>query len=104
MVEWMSRTIELPDDVYKDLEKVARERGLSPADWIAATLPVASGLIEERPLSELLQGLIGAVDSSKGPQSGNARTPFGELIARKFERQGLHRPWARLSTQALLWH
>jgi hypothetical protein len=87
----MSRSIELPDEVFKDLEKVARERGLSPADWIAATLPGGSGAIEERPLSELLHGLIAAVDSTKGPQSGNARTPFGELIARKFERQGLRR-------------
>ena len=87
----MSRTIELPDEVYKDLEKVARERGLSPADWIAATLPVGSGSIEERPLSELLYGLIAAVDSTKEPQSGKPRTPFGDLIARKFERQGLRK-------------
>ena len=84
-------TLELPDEVYKDLEKVARERGLSPADWIAATLPGGSGSIEERPLSELLQGLIGAVDSTKGPESRHAHTTFGELIARKFERQGLRR-------------
>ena len=88
----MSRIVELPDEVYNDLEKVARERGISPADWIAATLPGGSGVIDERPLAELLHGLIGAVDSTKGPRSGNARTPFGELIARKLERQGLRRP------------
>jgi hypothetical protein len=76
-------------EVYKDLEKVAREQGLSPGDWIAATLPSGSGSTEERPLSELLYGLIAAVDSTKGPRSGNARTPFGELIARKLQRQGL---------------
>jgi hypothetical protein len=64
----MSKTIELPDEVFKDLQKVARERGLSPADWIAATLPGGSGSIEERSLSELLQGLIAAIDSTKGPQ------------------------------------
>jgi hypothetical protein len=29
--------------------------------------------------------LIAAVDSTKGPQSGNARKLFGELIARKLE-------------------
>lgn len=87
----MSRTIELPDELYQDLERVARERGLTPADWIAASLPRGSGSIEERPLPELLQGLIAAVDSTTEPRSGDARTPFGELIARKFEKQGLRR-------------
>ena len=87
----MSRTIELPDELYRDLERVARERGLTPADWIATTIPGGAGSIEQQPLSELLQGLIGAVDSTREPRSGQARTPFGELIARKFERQGLRR-------------
>jgi hypothetical protein len=87
----MSRTIELPDELYRDLERVARERGLTPADWIATTIPGGSGSIEQQPLSELLQGLIGAVDSTREPRSSQARTPFGELIARKFERQGLRR-------------
>jgi hypothetical protein len=88
----MSKTIELPDELYRDLEKVARERGLTLADWIAATLPGHSGSMEEQPLSELLHGLIGVVDSRTEPRSGHARTPFGEQIARKLERQGLRRP------------
>ena len=87
----MDRAIELPEELYCDLERVARERGLTPADWIATALRDHSGRVESRPLSELLQGLIGAVDSTKEPRSGQARTPFGELIARKFERQGLRR-------------
>jgi hypothetical protein len=86
----MSRIVELPDELYRDLEKAAQERGLTLADWIATALPGGSGAIEQ-PLAELLQGLIGAVDSTKEPGSGQARTPFGELIARKFERQGLRR-------------
>ena len=56
----MSMTIELPDELYQDLEREWRE-------------------------SEA------AVDSTEESRSGHARTPFGELIARKFERQGLHR-------------
>lgn len=87
----MSRTIELPDELYRDLERVARERGLTPADWIATTLLGGSGSIEQQPLSELLEELIGAVDSTKEPRSGPARPAFSELIARKFERQGLRR-------------
>ena len=70
---------------------MARERGLTPADWIATILPGCSGSTESQPLSELLHGLIGTVDSTKEPKSGQAGTPFGELIAKKFERQGLRR-------------
>lgn len=87
----MSRIIELPAELYRDLERVARERGLTPADWIATTLPGGSDAIDRQPLSELLQGLIGAVDSTKERRSIQARTPFGESIAKKFERQGLRR-------------
>jgi len=87
----MSRTIELPDELYRELERAARERGLTPADWIATTLPGLSGSINQPPLSELLHGLIGAVDSTKEPRCGRSRTPFGELIAQKFEKQGLRR-------------
>jgi hypothetical protein len=85
----MSKTIELPDELYRDLERVARERGLTPADWIATTLSGSSGSTDQQPLCELLQGLIGAMDSTKELSEGQARTPFGELIARKLERQGL---------------
>ncbi len=88
----MSRTIELPDELYRDLERVARERGVTLADLIAAALPDRYGPPDEQPLAELLEGLIGVVDSTREPQSGHARTPFGELIARKLERQGLRRP------------
>ena len=87
----MSRIIELPDELYRDLERVARERGLTPADWIATTLPGGSGATDQQPLSELLQGLIGAVENTNERRGGQDRTPFGELIARKFERQGLRR-------------
>ena len=87
----MSRIIELPDQLYRDLERVAQERGLTLADWIATTLPGGSNAIGQQPLSELLQGLIGAVDSTTEQRRSQARTPFGELIAREFERQGLRR-------------
>jgi hypothetical protein len=87
----MSRSVELPDELYRELEKVALEHGLTVVDWIAATLPEPSS-IGEHSLPELLQGLIGAVDSTKGTRSDVSRTPFGDLIARKIEQQGLRRP------------
>ncbi|HMD99232.1 MAG TPA: hypothetical protein VKM93_18135 [Terriglobia bacterium] len=87
----MSRSIELPDEIYQDLERVAQQRGLSVAGWIAANLP-PPGPMQERPLSRALQGLLGVVDSAKEPRNGYARTPFSNLVARKLEGQGLRRP------------
>ena len=83
----MGRIMELPDEGHRDLERVARERGLTPAGWIAATLSSEPDAAAEQPLPDLLRELIGAVDSSKEPRSGLARTRFGEAIARTFESQ-----------------
>jgi len=87
----MSRSIELPDEIYQDLERVAQQRGLSVAEWITANLPPL-GPKEKRPLSQALQWLLGVVDSTKEPRNGYTRTPFSDLIARKLEGQGLRRP------------
>jgi hypothetical protein len=87
----MSRSVELPDELYRELEKVALEHGLTVVDWIATTLPEPSST-GGHSLLELLQGLIGAVDSTKGTRSDVSRTPLGDLIARKLEKQGLRRP------------
>jgi hypothetical protein len=87
----MSRVVELPDELYRDLEHVAREHGLTPADWIAATLARRPDAMKRQSLSELLQGLIGTVDSTRERRGGSARTAYSELIARKLEGQGLRR-------------
>ena len=39
----VSKTIELPDDVYRDLEKIAQEHGLNVAAYIAKVLPGRTG-------------------------------------------------------------
>jgi len=88
----VSRTIELPDELYRNLEDAARESGLTPEGWIAATLAANSGSVENRPLYESLQDLLGVIDSAEEPRSGRPRTPLGELIAAKLESQGLRRP------------
>jgi hypothetical protein len=87
----MSKMIELPEDVYRKLELTAREQGLTPADWIATALPVHLRRSDRPPLSEWLDGLIGTVDSSHSSSNDQPRTPFGEIIARKLEKQGLRR-------------
>jgi len=72
----MSRTIELPDELYRNLEQTAQESGLTPAGWIAATLAGTSGSMENRPLYESLRDLLGVIDSAEEPRSNRARTPL----------------------------
>lgn len=43
----------------------------------------------ERPLSEALEGILGAIDSSDGTGGGHQPTAFSEIIAEKFRKQGL---------------
>ncbi len=82
----MSRIIELPDDVYESLERVAREKGFTLVDWIANAVPP---LRAERPLADLLEELAGTVNSAEIPADERRRTAFPELLTRKFQRQGL---------------
>lgn len=37
-----THNLELPEDIYSALVKAAREKGTSPADWIAKNLPKPS--------------------------------------------------------------
>ena len=69
----MSRLVELPDDLYADLEQLPT--GPEPA---VSTL-----------LAESLEGLLGTIDSSAEPRSGRDRSPFGDLKAARLEKQGL---------------
>ena len=49
--------------------------------------------IEERPLSERLEGLIGVIDSSEpSPAFLRKRNAYGEAIIEKFGKQGLKLP------------
>jgi hypothetical protein len=82
----MSRIIELPDDVYESLERVARAQGFTPVGWIANAVPP---LPAERPLADLLEGLTGTVNSAEVPAGERRPTPFSEVLARKFQGQGL---------------
>ena len=49
--------------------------------------------IEERPLSELLEGLIGAIDSREPfTPPKRKRDAFGEAVVEKLRKQGLRLP------------
>src|SRR3954453_20633700 len=93
----MTHRVELPDHVYQIAERAARREGITPDEWIAATVsragtPVAADEMPgERPLSEVLQGLVGVVDSKTDPRHEPRRTVVGDIIAEKFRKQGIGR-------------
>ncbi len=86
----MSQKLELPDKIFEALNIVASRDGLTAAEWLAIQLGVSPGSNEERPLSELLAGLIGVVDSTK--TNDPRPTPFSTALAEKFRKQGLRTP------------
>jgi hypothetical protein len=87
----MSRTLELPDDVYSALERAALEEGLSPGEWVAAQLPGRQASADGRSLSEILQDVVGAIDSTADHLPAH-RSAYGDALSAKFEKQGLRRP------------
>jgi hypothetical protein len=87
-----THTIELPDEIFSALKKAAEDRGLSPIDWIASQLPWGAVGRTERPLSEALEGILGAFDSTASSDHSHPATPFSDLIAEKFRKQGLRIP------------
>lgn len=93
----MTHQVELPEHVYQIARQAADKEGITPEEWIAATLsragtPVLANdapEVGERPLSEVLAGLIGVVDSRVDPPRERRRTAVGDLIAEKFRKQGI---------------
>ena len=80
--------ISLPDSVYENLLAVAAMQGVTPADWIAAQLPAFAE--EPKSLPDLLYGLVGAINSQEEPRPSYNKTAFGEAIAAKLAKQGIH--------------
>ncbi len=82
--------ISLPDSVYENLVAVAQMQGMTPADWIASQLPTFAPQ-QKKSSPDLLDGLIGAINSKEEPHLDYDKTVFGEAIASKLAGQGIHR-------------
>lgn len=81
--------ITLPAELYSALMSAAQHSGMSPIDWIAAKLPEATQQSNQcKPIDDLL----GAINSEDEPHHPYQKTPFGEAVAAKLAKQGLHRP------------
>jgi hypothetical protein len=87
----MDQSIELPPDIYDALRREAQASGISPSEWIASRLKISSRP-PETPTRELFAGLLGVIDSREQTGHSPRQTMFGDLIGRKFKRQGLLRP------------
>jgi hypothetical protein len=87
----MSQKLELPDEVYNALERVAKESGPSLDEWIASQPRCRDVFTKDRPLSELLDGLNGVIDSTVEPISIYGQNDFRCALLAKFEKQGLRR-------------
>jgi hypothetical protein len=86
----MSQILELPDKVYEALTAAARKDGLTAAEWLEIQLRASAASVDERPLSELLAGVIGVVDSTEAQNTSG--TSFSTALAEKFRKQGLRIP------------
>lgn len=95
----MTHQVELPDHVYQIAQQAAEREGVTPEEWIAATLSRAGTPVpaeaEERPVSDVLRGLVGSFDSSQEDYSGRQISPMAEMVADKLQRQGIEVPWRR---------
>ena len=85
-----SHTITLSEHTYQALLEVAQKQGLTPENWILSQLERLQP--EAEPLSEKIGDLIGTIDSQAEPLHQFQSTDFGEQIATKLSKQGLHRP------------
>lgn len=98
----MRHQFELPDHIYEIAQDAAAREGMTPEEWIAATVsragirtPVDATPVRDRVVSEVLTGAVGAFDSSQEDYGGRQVSPLAEMVADKLERQGIDSPWRR---------
>jgi hypothetical protein len=84
----MSQKLELPDEVYNALEKVAQQEGMSPEEWIAGQLPGYPSDSTGCSLTEALEDVIGSIDSTTEGPPNYGQSAYGDVLSAKFEKQG----------------
>jgi hypothetical protein len=90
----MSRSIELSNEDYANLEHAAERERVTPAEWVARRIPkrrepltCADGT-PARTMADVLAGRIGLFSSGNGqPSSDDLRESFAEYLEQK-HREG----------------
>lgn len=81
----MNRTVELPDDVYAALREAAEASGMTPADWIAAHLPIPSGPVNhQQPVPHAARSLAAEFAGRIGVVGSGGHDPFSENTGERF--------------------
>ncbi len=89
----MSEAIELSSDVIKIAVNAAEEIGVSPRVWIEREIRHAANDRQPRSTPEQRKvawdDFIGAAARLPEPEKPRKRTPFGEILVKKYRKQGL---------------
>jgi hypothetical protein len=88
----MSRTLELPDELYERIAKIAEESQTTPVGWLDQHVPKPNGPAAppavKKTLRERLDGLIGSIESSGGEHlSRDCGEKFTDYLEQK-RREG----------------
>ena len=88
----MSRTLELPDELYERLQKAAADGHTTPVDWLDQHVPKSNGEsvppVAKKTLRERLGGRIGGFHSGgKVTLSENCGEHFADYLEQK-RREG----------------
>jgi len=94
--------IEVKEETAMRLQAIAAGMNIPLSEWldrIAQVIPAPAANVqpkeEEFSPYELVEDLIGAVDSSApdpDPDAKPRHTPFGQLLVEKFRKEGLNLP------------
>ena len=89
----MAQNLQLSDEVYDDLKKLAEASSVTPEEWVRAKVSAEIPKeFKERPLREALEGHVGVLDSSGNPDAQYRKEAFGEIVTKKLEKQGIKKP------------
>ena len=81
----MTHVVELSEEAFLNLQRVAEQEGVTPAEWITAAVSQEDTLAALAPF-------IGVVDSREHTPHSGYRSAFGDILDKKFARQGINPP------------
>lgn len=83
----MSKSIEIPENLFTHLDRASAAEGLTPRVWLEDKLP-AEAVPPTRSMAERLAGRLGRIGSETGhPSAAEASDAFAEYLLAK-QREG----------------
>lgn len=95
----MAHAVELSDEAFQKLKRAAEREGVTPAEWLEATISRESASnppARPKNVAAAFAPYVISVDSSKQTPHPKYRSPFGDIVDEKLAKQGFKRPeWPR---------